>query len=258
MSASKAKVADRIQKLITEAESLAPGQVAAWVERARLAVIAGYGENSGMLKRFDDISYSPGIWTDSTPSTFFDEVELDGRDQAVGMLVAMNEDLDEALPLSAGENATHKLDPTVFVVHGHDSQLREATARLLERLELEAVILMEQPDQGRTIIEKFEESAGRAGFAVVLLAPDDFGRNADEVGWPESPNRARQNVILELGYFMGLLGRKRTAAIYSRGTDLPSDIHGLLYIPADENWQLRLAKELKSAGLPVDLNKLMD
>jgi predicted nucleotide-binding protein len=63
-------------------------------------------------------------------------------------------------------------------------------------------------------------------------------------------------VILELGYFMGAIGRGNVAALYREGTERPSDIHGVLYIALDANWELRLAKEIKAAGLPVDLNKV--
>jgi predicted nucleotide-binding protein len=55
---------------------------------------------------------------------------------------------------------------------------------------------------------------------------------------------------------MGSLGRDHTAALYAHGTELPSDIHGMLYIPLDASWELRLAREMRDAGLPVDLNLL--
>jgi hypothetical protein len=87
----------------------------------------------------------------------------------------------------------------VFVVHGHDNGAKETVARFLEKLGLKPVILHEQPNQGRTIIEKFEDHAD-ADYAVVLFTPDDMGH---PVGKPnESKPRARQNVLLELGFFM--------------------------------------------------------
>lgn len=144
----------------------------------------------------------------------------------------------------------------VFVVHGRDRALREQVARLLARLDLEPIILEEQSDRGRTIIEKFEDHALNVGYAVALLTADDFGRGPDGETWPEEPNRARQNVVLELGYFMGALGRSRVAAVLGPGVEQPSDIHGLLYISTDGPWELRIAKEMRDAGLPVDLNKL--
>jgi predicted nucleotide-binding protein len=94
----------------------------------------------------------------------------------------------------------------VFVVHGHDEGALAAMARLLEKIEIEPIILQEQPDQGFTINEKFETYAKQVGFAVVLLTPDDLGGSASA---SSQAARARQNVIFELGYFVGKLGRGR-------------------------------------------------
>jgi predicted nucleotide-binding protein len=158
----------------------------------------------------------------------------------------------------AAEREAGPLPRRVFVVHGRDEALREQVARVLERLGFEALVLMEQPGRGQTLIEKFEAGALDVGFAVVLLTPDDFGRGPDEAEWPEQPNRARQNVILELGYFMGRLGRPRVAALYGAGTEIPSDIHGLAYVALDDGgaWKYRLAEELAAAGYDVDMNRL--
>jgi hypothetical protein len=108
----------------------------------------------------------------------------------------------------------------IFLVHGHDQAALQETARFLERLDQDILILREQPNQGRTIIEKFEEYAD-VGFAVVLLTPDDRGGTATQAYDAQRP-RARQNVILELGYFLGRLGRKRVCALYRPGVEIPS------------------------------------
>jgi predicted nucleotide-binding protein len=146
----------------------------------------------------------------------------------------------------------------VFIVHGRDESAREKVARMLEQLELEPVILQEQASQGLTLIEKFEQHAEGVVFAVVILTPDDWARGADEEDWPDEPNRARQNVILEMGYFMSALGRSRVAALLGDGTEAPSDIHGVVYIrlDADGAWRLLLGRELKAAGIDVNLNRL--
>jgi predicted nucleotide-binding protein len=143
----------------------------------------------------------------------------------------------------------------VFVVHGHDDAAKEAVARLIDRLGLRAVILHEQPNLSRTIIEKLERHSAVC-FAVVILTPDD-------VGWPvtdssRAKHRARQNVILELGYFMGKLGRDKVCALHKGDLELPSDVHGVLYMPMDPNraWKLNLAKEMRAAGVEVDLSKV--
>lgn len=126
-------------------------------------------------------------------------------------------------------------------------------ARFIEKLNLKVVILHEQPSLGRTIIEKFEGHADVA-FAVVLLTPDDTGASKTQPN--DQQPRARQNVVFELGYFIGKLGRSRVCALYKEGLELPSDYQGVLYVQmtADGGWRLHLAKELKAAGLDVDLN----
>ncbi len=144
----------------------------------------------------------------------------------------------------------------VFVVHGHHEALKQQVARTVERLTGRGpLILHEQPDGGRTIIEKFESYADEVGFAVVLLTADDRGGPASS---GDLRPRARQNVVFELGYFIGRLGRSRVTVLYDSGVELPSDMSGVLYTPVDEAgaWQLKLAREMKAASLPVDLNRL--
>jgi predicted nucleotide-binding protein len=142
----------------------------------------------------------------------------------------------------------------IFIVHGHDDGARETVARFVERIGLEAVILHEQANQGRTIIEKVVANSD-VGFAVVLLTPDDEG--CVKGGEPEP--RARQNVLLELGYFIGRLGRDKVCAL-KRGTlEIPSDFAGVVWETMDSNggWKSALARELEAAGHSIDWNKVM-
>ncbi len=142
----------------------------------------------------------------------------------------------------------------IFIVHGHDEGARETVARFLERIGLEAVILHEQANQGRTIIEKVVANSD-VGFAIVLLTPDDEG--CIKGGTPEP--RARQNVLLELGYFIGRLGRDKVCAL-KRGTlEIPSDFAGVVWETMDSNggWKQALARELEAAGHSIDWNKVM-
>lgn len=145
----------------------------------------------------------------------------------------------------------------IFLVHGHDDSALKGTARFLEKLDQEIIILREQPNCGRTIIEKFEQNAN-VGFAVVLLTGDDRGGTVETL-WDEQKPRARQNVIFEMGYFIGRLGRDRVCILYSPGVEIPSDYSGVLYLPLDERgaWRLELAKELKAAGLSIDMNNAL-
>jgi predicted nucleotide-binding protein len=144
----------------------------------------------------------------------------------------------------------------VFVVHGHDDGAKEAVARYLTKLELDPVVLHEQPNRGKTVIEKFEAHSDVA-FAVVLFTADDVGYPAGKVG--EAKARARQNVVLELGFFMAALGRDRVCVLYKSGIEIPSDYAGILYHQMDEAgaWRVLLAREIKAAGLDVDLNKAL-
>lgn len=160
---------------------------------------------------------------------------------------------EEVLPMVKTDLALQ--GEKVFIVHGRDEHMKEAAARLVLELGLLPIILGEEVDQGRTIIQKFEDHAREAVFALVLLSPDDVGRLAsDEALRP----RARQNVILELGYFLAKLGPAKVCAIHKGDVEKPSDIDGRLYKPFDAAgmWRLQVAREMKAAGLPVDLNKL--
>lgn len=144
----------------------------------------------------------------------------------------------------------------IFVVHGHDDAAKEAIARFIQKLGLSPIILHEQPEKGRTIIEKFEDYSN-VGFAITLLTPDDLGKSKSSQD--EARLRARQNVIFELGYFIGKLGRRNVCALYKEGVELPSDLLGILYIPMDKEggWKLRVANEIKHSGIRIDLNRVI-
>ncbi len=153
------------------------------------------------------------------------------------------------------EASSAGIGTTVFVVHGHSEAFKQQVSRFLEAAtDLEPVILHEQANSGRTIIEKFEEHAGRAAFAVILLTGDDDGGVR---GSGERHPRARQNVVFELGFFIAALGRSKVAVLYEEDVELPSDMSGVLYTPLDVRgaWKLALGKELRAAGLSVDLNR---
>jgi hypothetical protein len=143
----------------------------------------------------------------------------------------------------------------VFIVHGHDGEAREAVARFLEKIGFEAVILHEQANMGRTIIEKVEGNSD-VGFAVVLLTPDDLGKAKDAI---DLEPRVRQNVLLELGYFIGLLGRARVCALKRGAVDIPSDFGGVVWQLMDDagGWKSSLGRELSAAGYSIDWNKVM-
>lgn len=143
----------------------------------------------------------------------------------------------------------------IFVVHGRNNALRESVARFLEKIRLTPIILHEQPNRGRTIIEKFVDYSD-VGFAIVLMTGDDLGAFRDS---PEATRpRPRQKVVLELGFFLGRLGRERVAVLYEEGVEIPSDYEGVVFTPIDPGgaWRFLIAREMRSAVVPLDLNDL--
>jgi len=185
---------------------------------------------------------------------------MDGSITRLEAILDRLELIPEAVGVPTSSVASDQASPPpgsdVFVVHGHDKAAKESVSRFIEKLDLHPIVLHEQPNEGRTIIEKFEDYSN-VGFAIVILTPDDIGgpRNKSD----EQKPRARQNVIFELGYFVGKIGRRKVCALYKEDVDMPSDYSGVLYIPMDPRnaWKLELAKEMKQAGLKVDLNKII-
>jgi predicted nucleotide-binding protein len=159
-------------------------------------------------------------------------------------------------PFSEAKEIVITATRKVFIVHGHDEEVKLKVARFLDKLELEPVILSEYPNEGKTIIEKFEHHADVA-YAIVLLTPDDIGYKKGMQDYPKP--RARQNVLLELGYFIGRLDRSHVCALYKGDVEIPSDYHGVLYESLDEGdgWQLKLAKEMKAVGIHINLNLIL-
>jgi len=143
----------------------------------------------------------------------------------------------------------------IFVVHGHDDEAKTKTARFIEKLGYEVVILHEQASGGRTIIEKIEAYSD-VGFAIVIYTPDDKGNTKDDADKGQLNNRARQNVVFEHGYLVGKLGRSRVVPLVLGELELPTDISGVVYI-SDRNWQIDIAKEIKAAGYDIDVNRLL-
>jgi len=145
------------------------------------------------------------------------------------------------------------LSDHVFIVHGQDTGPRDAVARFLEVIGLHPVILHEQASRGLTVIEKVEANSD-VGFAVVILTPDDEGCLAGARPEP----RPRQNVILELGYFIGKLGRPKVCALKRGEMEIPSELAGVVWENMDDHgaWKLALARELQAAGHQIDWTKI--
>lgn len=143
----------------------------------------------------------------------------------------------------------------IFIVHGHDDEMVHAVGRFVKKIGYEPVILREQPNQGRTIIEKFEDYAD-VPYAIVLFTPDDLGRAKDKNNLQPRP---RQNVIFELGFFIGKLGRDKVVVLHKvvEKFEMLSDFNGVLFQPYKSGWEMLVANEIKSVGFDIDVNNLV-
>ncbi|MBT0159357.1 nucleotide-binding protein [Candidatus Bathyarchaeota archaeon A05DMB-2] len=153
----------------------------------------------------------------------------------------------------------------VFIVHGTDHGPMKELKAILAESGLNPIVLNEQPSGGRTLVEKLEEYSD-VGYAFVILTPDDLGGIYESGKKWSRPKRlrsflkkayprARQNVILELGYFIGKLGRDRVSCLLKKPLEQPSDIHGIVYIRFDkslEEVRNAILKELEAAGYTVN------
>lgn len=232
----------------------------AWKAKTVAVMRQALGVNSSTLNRFADLSYHIGVYSGAPGEAEQDRQYFAQQVLRAGALieaaiyeVELMMDSDQAQPARDAAAGPR----TVFLVHGHDGSAKYAVARFVERVtEVPLVILDEQVNRGRTLVEKFEAHAASAAFAIVLLTPDDVGRVKSAPQSGDQP-RARQNVVFELGFFFGKLGRDRVAVI-NAGVEEPSDVEGLSYINYPTgNWQVELAKELQAAGIPVDSNRLL-
>ena len=140
----------------------------------------------------------------------------------------------------------------VFVVHGHNGEIKQAVARLLEKQGIQPIILHEQANQGSTIIEKIERNS-EVGCAICLFTADDTGGTKGG----SLQVRARQNVVFESGYFIGRLGRENVIILADQDIEMPSDLQGVVYTSV-HNWQISVLNDLRAMGFDVDYNKLSE
>jgi predicted nucleotide-binding protein len=242
---------------------LKESDVTAWCTTARDFLVRTFGSESPNVNAVLHASGDDGLYVGMEDDEFANYLRS-GLSNKIKMLDSCIEQLQIDIQLRlvrAGgspqaQPAEHGTQSNkVFVVHGHNHGIKESVARFLEKLDLDPIILHEKPNAGRTLIEKFSDYAD-VQFAVVLLTADDLGKPRESN--QEAQLRARQNVILELGYFLGKLGRARVCALYESGVELPSDYQGVLFLPLDagDRWKFDLVRELRAAGFSVDANRV--
>ena len=147
----------------------------------------------------------------------------------------------------------------VFVVCGTDGKMKQAVTNALTKLRLVPVVMCEEPSQGRKIVERFQEYSD-VGFALVLLSPDDFVYVKDE---PPTKRklRPRQDVVFELGFLLGKLGRSNVLVFQRECQNFegPTDFEGMKVTAFDDrdSWKLALLRELTNCGYNVDADRIL-
>ena len=138
----------------------------------------------------------------------------------------------------------------VIVIHGRDTLARPAVERVLKLAGLNPIVLHEQPNGGQTLIRQLEKFGIAGGFAVVVATPDDVGG----VSRKDLRPRAKQNVIGEMFWFAGRLGRERVFVLLQGDTEMPSDIAGIGYTAMDNRgaWKTALCDAMQDAGYSID------
>jgi predicted nucleotide-binding protein len=239
-------------------------------ERGLMLVSLIFGEDSRYFKQLSEVSFQYrgpmmtviGVAETSEEKRAKKERSernwLKGQERSLAIVDSMREqlELEGAMQTRPEPTPTSPESRRVFVVHGRDYAMRESVARVLSKLNLDPIILHEQEDRGRTIIEKLHAYSD-VGFAVVLLSPDDTGYSNAE-GSESAKPRARQNVMFELGFFIGRLGRENVVALHRGGVEIPTDYAGVLFQPyeSDGVWPYKLAKELRGSGYDVSSDVL--
>ena len=222
--------------------------------------------NIELLKRSFDIPENEYVseYKDNISKKFLFIEEVDGSKIDIKNQITFLESIIERLDLiptkeEGKTNSEMKAINTnkIFIVHGHNETIKEKVARLLEKLNLEPIILHEQVDNGNTIIEKFEQHSNSVNFAIILLTADDEGKANKEDNYKP---RARQNVIFEMGYFYGKLGRNKVFLLKENNeVENPSDLLGIIYTTYDEKgaWRFDLVKQLRELGYNVSADNII-
>ena len=236
---------DKVEKLMETRATAESPEFKVWRSRVERLISKHCGAESLELIQFKKIRFAPVMHSNVMMYDDSAEKFKNGLMTAKGMLESFFEEWEE-------EKTVHYNNMKCFIVHGHDEALKHQVARILERQGIEAVILSEQANVGKTIIEKIEKHSD-VGAAILLFTPDDSGKANAE---PDYKPRARQNVVFEAGFFMGKLGRDRVIMLVTDHTlELPSDLHGVVYA-SDNNLEFSLIREMKVMGFDVDMNKV--
>lgn len=250
-----------LDQQVIDAKSGHPDDFEGWRTATEVVLRTVMGAESPLLEQFRKVRYTSQVYYSGMDTSGYRPA---GVNKAIAILEAAKRELslrDELESVIESDESQEEKETAaergrVFIVHGHDDARKHELFRLIHDITgAKPIILHEQPSGGRSVMEKLEAYAASAGFAVALLTADDLGRAKNEA---EDSPRARQNVVLEAGYFAGLLGRARVVLLHEDGVELPSDLAGIVYVPLDDAgaWKMKLAHEMSNEGLSVDWSAL--
>lgn len=237
--------------------------------RAHLLIEKIFGSESKYKTSINSIYFKPsgsiGIFGGGPNIESYIRSWKIGKETFINIINTILEDISLSIEMNEKKNANFKAEKLInfsdeiFVVHGHNEVMKQSVARVIEKLNLKPLILHEMPNKGRTIIQKFIDHSD-VGFAIILMSADDYGFSKDKTS-ETARLRARQNVILELGFFLGKLGTNRVIALFEQieNFEIPSDYDGVIFIQFDTlgKWKFDIIRELKALNYQVDANKLV-
>ena len=249
---------EKLKKLIDDTDELIKKDITAldsefevWNMKIELFISKKYGVESIEMEKFNNTVFYLDIWEVDVSEEEYHRDCVNYCRKGLKITKAILETyLEELIDEEKTEQQSEPQAPIdsskIFIVHGHDGELKESVARIIEQQNIKPIILSEQANAGCTIIEKIENYSN-VGCAICLFTADDVGRAKSET---DDKPRARQNVVFEAGYFIGKLGRDHIVILADNGIEIPSDLAGVVYTNT-QNWQIDLLKELK-------FNKLFD
>lgn len=230
----------------------------AWENTTKDYLIKTFGSKSQNVNAVINASSSVGLYMGMSDEKFEEHVTSKTENQ-IKMLQSCIEQLETEIELFKGkEKIDEKIkmekvsSSKIFIVHGRDNEMKREVQILTDRAELDGIVLHELPDRGRTIIDKLIQESEEACYVIALLSPDDEIVNGS--------SRARQNVILEIGYFLGKLGKERVRLLKRGDVEIPSDLHGILFENYDSegNWRMKILKEMKAVGIKINIEKVLE
>lgn len=237
------------------------------IKRHALMIVEKVINNDRYASAINEINFNPSMVAHNVPgfedaSITYNRIFNQGKQEMISLIQTILKDIEIDYQINSAdkENISQKGEinlKKIFVVHGHNNEIKLDVARTLEKMDLEAIILHEKPNSGRTLINKFTDYSD-VDFAIVIISADDFGYSKKD-GEQNKRLRPRQNVVFELGFFIARLGIEKVfTLVEDKEIENPGDFDGVVYVPYNGGWKNQLVLELKALGYLIDANKLFE